>query len=135
MLKLKFILSRATLAEFWSNLNYEQFLSYNPFFEIETKECHVLNKTVCDSRFLLSAISLVREDKRSCNNNTFSSQTAAWKQKHSGETALLCTFKTWKYNYERICVIVAPRFLRSDWLIRGESEKCGRYCGCRSWEI
>ena len=126
MLKLKFISSRATLALSFSQKyilrTISQFQSF--FFDIKT----VLNKAVCDSH---SPLSHVREDKRSCKNNTFSSQTANSRPTTKTLAKLPCTFQTWKYNYERICVIVAPCFLRSDWLIRGESQKCrGRYCGC-----
>ena len=43
---------------------YEQFLSFNPFFEIETEECQVLNKAVCDSHSPLRQQSCAREDKK-----------------------------------------------------------------------
>ena len=88
-----------------------QFQSFFPS-EIETEECHVLNKAVCDSH---SPLSHVREDRRS-------SQTANSRLTTKTLAKLPCTFQTWKYSYERICVIVAPGFLRSDWLIRGESQ-------------
>ena len=75
MLKLKFISSRAAQAVLVQYIlrTISQFQSF--FLDIKT----VLNKAVCDSH---SPLSHVREDKRSCKNNTFSSQTAAQQQKH-----------------------------------------------------